>query len=118
MTIEAIREYALSLPGVTEDIKWEHNLCFSVGGKIFLITNPDDFPVSASFKATDEEFEELTGRDGIVPAPYLARNKWVMVKDAERFGKSEWEAFIRQSYDLIFAKLPGKVKVTITCMVS
>ena len=114
MNIEEIRTYALGLPGVTEDIKWEHNLCFSVGGKIFLITNPDSYPVSASFKTTDEGFEELTSRDGIVQAPYLARNKWVMVKDIERIEKYEWRLFIANSYHLIFQKLPKKIRESLT----
>jgi predicted DNA-binding protein (MmcQ/YjbR family) len=108
MTIEFIRKHALGLPGVTEDIKWEHNLCFSVGGKLFLITNPDDFPVSASFKTTDELFEELTAREGIMPAPYLAKNKWVMVADVSRIDAKEWYGFVENSYQLIFQKLPRK----------
>ena len=110
MTIEEIRNFALSLPGTTEDIKWEHNLCFSVGSKIFLIANPDQYPVSASFKTTVEGFEELTNREGIIPAPYLARNKWVLVEDIERIGKAEWELFIKGSYDLVFSKLPKKIR--------
>ena len=30
-----------------------------------------------SFKVDDDRFLELTDRDGIIPAPYLARVKWV-----------------------------------------
>ena len=114
MTIDLLRDFCLTLPGVTEDVKWEHNLCFSVGGKIFLITNPDDYPLSASFKARDEDFDELISYEHIVPAPYLARNKWVFVKDAEKFSLSEWKNFIRQSYDLVFSRLTRKVQQSIS----
>ena len=32
MAIDQLRKYCLSLPAVTEDVKWENNLVFSVGG--------------------------------------------------------------------------------------
>jgi predicted DNA-binding protein (MmcQ/YjbR family) len=113
MTIEKIREHALGLPGTTEDIKWEHNLCFSVGGKLYLITNPDDYPVSASFKADEEQFEELIAREGIIPAPYLAKNKWVMVEDVSSIDTQEWLKLVKISYQLVFEKLTRKVKDSI-----
>lgn len=110
MTIENLQQICKALPGVMEDIKWETHLCFNVGDKMFLITSPDDVPISASFKASDESFEELTDREGFMPAPYLARNKWVRVDNIKRFSKKEWEKYLKQSYELIFAKLPVKVK--------
>lgn len=110
MTIETLQQICKTLPGVTEDIKWETHLCFNVGGKMFLITSPDDVPISASFKASDESFEELIDREGFMPAPYLARNKWVRVDNIKRFNKREWEKYLKQSYELIFAKLPVKLK--------
>lgn len=110
MIIELLREICLSFPQVTEDIKWEDHLCFNIGGKMFLITSPDQVPVSASFKASDEAFAELITREGFKPAPYLARHKWVAVDDLNRFTKSEWEHYSRQSYALILAKLPAKIR--------
>ena len=29
---------------------------------------------------SDEDFAELTERANLIPAPYMARNKWIMVK--------------------------------------
>ena len=80
---------------------------FSVGGKMFCVTSLEP-PFTCSFKVSDEEFEELSGREGFVPAPYMARAKWVMVKNADRLHKKEWEAYIRQSYELVKAKLTKK----------
>lgn len=114
MTIEDLRAIALTFPGTTEDIKWEDHLCFNVGGKMYLVTSPDSVPVSASFKTTDELFVELTAREGIIPAPYLARNKWVGIDDIGRLGRSEWEELLRISYGLIFSKLPAKLKKEIS----
>jgi len=110
MTIEEIRNYCLKLPGVTEDIKWENHLCFNIGGKMFLVTNPDGFPVSASIKTTDALFDELTTQDGITPAPYMARNKWVYLDDIARFTGSEWRDYIKIAYDLKFSTLTAKAK--------
>ncbi len=110
MNLEALRTYCLSLPGVTEDIKWEHDLCFSVGSKMFLVVAPDQVPTSASFKASDEDFAELTGREGFRPAPYLARYHWVWVDDIGRLTDKEWLEYARRSYDLVFSKLPARIR--------
>ncbi len=110
MTIENIQTFCKTLPGVTEDIKWEDHLCFNVGGKMFLITAPDNTPASASFKVTDEEFETISAREGFIPAPYLARYKWVHLDDINRLNEKKWEFYIRQSYQLGSSKLPLKLQ--------
>lgn len=110
MTLEQLRKLCLSYPGVTEDIKWEDHLCFNVGGKMFVITSPDQVPVSASFKASDSDFENLTALEGVIAAPYLARYKWVHTDDINRFTSGEWNELARRSYDLILAKLPAKIR--------
>ncbi len=110
MTVEEIRNYCLSLPGTTESIKWDDHLCFSVGDKMYLVTAPDHFPVSASFKTTDALFEELPTREGIIPAPYMARHKWVRVDDIERLADKEWTELLHIAYTQVFEKLPAKTK--------
>lgn len=110
MDIEALQEIARTLKGATQDIKWEHNLCFSVGTKMFLMISLDEIPTRASFKTSAEEYDELISRDGIVPAPYLARNKWAMAKDINQLSKKEWMDCIGKSYVLVAAKLSTKVK--------
>ena len=59
MNIEHIQTFCKKMPGVTEDIKWEHDLVFSIGGKMFCVAGLDQDPTSASFKVKDEEFDEL-----------------------------------------------------------
>lgn len=110
MTVEEIQTICKKLKGVKEDIKWEDHLCFNVGDKMFLVTSPDSVPVSASFKVTDEEFEILSAKTGFMPAPYLARYKWVHLDDIKRLSKKQWEYYAKQSYGLIAGKLPGKTK--------
>ena len=110
MNIEEIQDLCKKMPAVTEDIKWEDHLCFNVGNKMFLITAPDKVPHSATFKVNDEEFELLPEREGFIPAPYMARYKWIYVDDINRMGKKEWQKYLKQSYDLIYAKLPLKLR--------
>lgn len=112
MNIEDIRSICLSLPHVTEDVKWGHDLCFSIGAKIFCVTSLDG-PLSFSFKAKHEEFEELTSRPGFMPAPYLARYKWVLVNDPSKTNLEEAERFIRNSYRMVKEKLPFKTRKTL-----
>ena len=108
MTIEDLQALCRQLPGVTESIKWDHDLCFCVVDKMFLVVGLDKTPVSASFKVEAEEFETMCNRQGFGPAPYLARYKWVWLDDLNRLAPQEWEQRVRDSYALVAAKLPRK----------
>ncbi len=110
MTIEDLQAICKSLGNVTEDIKWGHDLCFNIEGKMFLVVGVDFVPVSASFKADEVTFNELVEQDGFKPAPYLARHKWVYTDDINRLSKKEWQQFISISYELVKAKLLKKRK--------
>lgn len=108
MDVDFLRKVCLSLPAVTEDIKWD-NLVFSVGERMFCMM-PLEQPFACSFKVSDEEFEEISLTDGFVPAPYLARAKWVLVTKPSKLNKKEWERYLKQSYELVKKKLTRKVK--------
>ena len=108
MDIEHLREFCLSLPHVEEDVKWGNDLCFLVGKKMFCVTGLSG-SFGVSLKVKNEEFDELTTLSDIIPAPYLARYKWVFVKNADCFSRDEWEHYIRQSYTLVKSKLPKKM---------
>ncbi|MDP9048667.1 MAG: MmcQ/YjbR family DNA-binding protein [Bacteroidota bacterium] len=105
MDIESIRNICNALPFVTEDIKWVNDLCFLVGEKMFCVAGLTT-PLKVSLKVTDEEFDEISNRNGIKPAPYVARYKWILVEDINVLTQKQWEDHIRQSYDLVKAKLP------------
>ena len=110
MTVDTIRDVALKLPHATEDVKWGHDLCFCIAEKMFCVTGLEQTPVGVSFKVTDEEFEEVSARPGFRPADYVARYKWVTVEDVRKVSKKELEKFIKQSYELVKAKLPKKLR--------
>lgn len=110
MNVEEISTICKSLPWVTEDIKWGHDLVFSVGGKMFCVVGLDQSPTSATFKVTEEQFEEVSTWPDFKPAPYVAKYKWVMINDVTKMNKAKWETFINQSYELVKAKLPPKIR--------
>lgn len=114
MTLEALRQFCLSLPGVTEDIKWEEHLCFSVGEKLFIVTSPDAYPITASFKTTPELFEEYSAKEGFIQAPYFGKKQWLFIDNIERLPDDEWKMLLQTAYHLIFAKLTKKKQKEIT----
>lgn len=110
MDIENLQTFCESLPFVTTDVKWEHDLCFSIGGKMFLVIGLDKTPTKASFKVDEENFDTICSRNEFSPAPYLARYKWVMIEDISKTSSTEMKHFVEQSYLLIKNKLPLKIK--------
>jgi predicted DNA-binding protein (MmcQ/YjbR family) len=110
MNVEDIQAICKGLPSVTEDIKWEHDLVFSIGGKMFCVVGLEQSPTTASFKVRDEEFEEMSARPGFKPAPYVAKYKWVWIDDIKKMKKADWKKYISQSYELVKQKLPPKIK--------
>lgn len=112
MAIKAdkLRELCLSFPGATENIQWGEDRVFKVGGKMFACSGieTDSF---YSFKVDDHRFLELTDLDGVNPAPYLARAKWIQIEPKRcRIPAPELRALIRNSYDLVLTKLPKKTQ--------
>lgn len=110
MDIEQLRKICLAFPGASEQIQWGDDLLFKVGGKMFAITPLIPAPVYLSLKVTPENFAELTERPGIIPAPYLARAKWVALESRDALAPSELAPLLRASYDLVVAKLPRKAR--------
>ena len=100
MTIEAVRKICRAFPEVTEDIKWGSDLVFSVNGKMFAVVNTEP-PHTVAFKCTPETFAALIEREGIIPAPYMARNMWVQERSVgDVLERRELEELLKTSYDL------------------
>ena len=110
MNIQAAKALCRTFPGATEDVKWGDCLVFAVGQKMFAWTDNGENAVGISFKVEDERFLELTDRPGIIPAPYLARAKWVRVENLRKLPEAEARALLLRSYELVFGKLTKKLQ--------
>jgi predicted DNA-binding protein (MmcQ/YjbR family) len=111
MDIESVREYCLSFPQATENVQWGNDLVFKIAGKMFAVTVLEAASkYCMSFKCTPEQFLELTERDGIDPAPYSARYHWVALEGFDALSDKELKTLLKNSYDLVFEKLPKKTK--------
>lgn len=111
MTPAALKRFLASLPGATREIKWGVDQVYCVGGKMFAVLYEDQQGVAnVSFKVDEHRFLELTDRDGILPAPYLARAKWVQLKGLKHLPDAELKLLLARAHEIIAAKLPRKIR--------
>jgi predicted DNA-binding protein (MmcQ/YjbR family) len=109
MDIESVREFCMSLPSATEDVKWGNDLCFCVGAKLFCVCDLAG-DLTVTIKVGEDEFHELCSTENINPARYTGRYGHVTISDMSRFSDKEWKVRIRKSYDLTLAKLSKKIR--------
>lgn len=94
MSPSALRAFCLKLQP-TYDLKWGQDHVYSVGGKMFAVVfDAKKGEESVSFKVDDGRFLELTDRPGLVPAPYLARAKWVQLTRLKALGDAELKSLV------------------------
>jgi predicted DNA-binding protein (MmcQ/YjbR family) len=117
MNAEQAREFLLSLPHVVETEQWG-GLVFWVGdkhvsGKMFVMLPLDGHGPVISYPVGQERYGDLLEREGLIPAPYLARIFWISAERWNVFRRREWEDELRAGHALVFEKLPPKVKATL-----
>jgi predicted DNA-binding protein (MmcQ/YjbR family) len=95
MNLSRFRDLCTSLAGVTEQVQWGDDLVFKVGGRMFSVACTG--PVAefmGSFKCDPETFAELCEREGLAPAPYLARAHWVAFADWDALTDAEYRDLV------------------------
>ena len=106
-----MRAHCLSFPHATENVQWGNDLVFKIAGKMFAVMALEGpFKYIMSFKCTEEKFNELIEQEGMDPAPYMARNKWVAIERFDVLSDKELKALLQNSYDMVVAKLPKKLR--------
>ena len=120
MDAERIRAFLLTLPHAVETRQWGNNLVFwvgdkAIGGKMFALINLDDpgprlARSDLMFAANPERFHELLEVEGIIPAPYLARAKWVALEQTSVLLRIELEDLLREANAIVLSKLPLRVR--------
>ena len=106
MDVDSMRAYCLSFPETTEKLQWGDALCFKVRGKMFAVMGLDR--VRLTFKCTAETFAEMIEREHIDPAPYLGHRNWVILDRLDALPQEELRDAIRNSYEMVVAKVPRK----------
>jgi predicted DNA-binding protein (MmcQ/YjbR family) len=113
MDIEWIRRYCLALPHTTEDVQWD-SLLFRIARKIYTMVSLEGTGKSlVCFKCTPEDYAELIENEGIIPAPYLARNHWVSLTRLDALSRAEIKLKIFRSYELVSSQLPKKTQLSL-----
>jgi len=115
--VDSIRALCLSFADATEDMPWENDLCFKVRGKIFVGMPLSDgrFP-RITLKCSPDRFHELLEIEGISPAAYVGRYKWVTLANCNVVPAAQLEDLIRQSYELVSATAPKKAALGTTAL--
>lgn len=118
MNVEEVRDYALSLPGVTEDQPFGlDNVVFRIEGKIFLCLALEVSPLGShdakphfACKLPPDRNVELRERYAAVsPAWHWNKRHWSDVCYQE-LDDAHVKAWIGESYALVVAQLPKLLK--------
>lgn len=116
MTRDEFDQYCASLVGVSHVIQWGDASVWKVGGKIFAICSnwgedaPEKDGIKISFKCSELSYQILTEQAGIIPAPYLARAKWVQLESAAAMSDDDIKAYISEAHRIIAQKLSKKLQ--------
>ncbi len=111
MNITQIQKFCAALPHAKGERKWKIDLVYTIGSKMFAIVSTDRAGVShVGFKVDNDLFLQYADRPGFIPAPYLARAKWVQLRDLKAVSDVELKALLRRSYDLVARKLTKKLR--------
>lgn len=103
-----LKEHCRSLAGTSEDIKWGHDLVFSIGGKMYAAFDIDN-ESELGFKCDDADFDRLTEEiPGIIPAPYAARFGWVKVLGEAKISNTDLKALLTKAHREVASCLSAK----------
>lgn len=112
MTREEFDAYCRGLMATTNVIQWGNSSVWKVGGKIFAICSiwGEGMEQKISFKCSDLSYQILCELDGVIPAPYLARAKWVQVEHDGALGDDDIRSYISDAHEIIAGKLTKKLR--------
>lgn len=113
MNLDNVRTYCLKKKGkITEEFPFDdETLVFKVFGKMFLLTNVNEIPLSINLKCDPERAIELRERYPAVKPGYHMNKKWWNTVDADgSISDGLVYELIDHSYDEVVKKLPVKLK--------
>lgn len=103
--------YCLAKPGAWQDEPWEGDIVAKVGPKIFAFLG-DGTSVGVKCGRDREEADELLAEypDDARVMAYIGRSGWNTVTVGGAVPDGVIEELIDQSYDLVVAKLPKRLR--------
>lgn len=117
MDVERARAFLLSLPHAVETMQWGDNLVYwvgdkAIGGKMFALIDLGGGVSKgvAMYSAGPERYAELVEREGLIPAPYMARIHWVAAEQWSALRNSEWEDELRAAHEITYNKMPKRTR--------
>ena len=113
--IESFRNYCLQKKFVTEEFPFgEETLVFKVSGKMFALTNIEDFE-RVNLKCDPHKAIELRERyEEILPGYHMNKKHWNTVQMNGSLPLKLIKEMIDDSYDLVVQSLPKKEQVKFT----
>jgi len=106
-TESALIQFCRTLHCATEDVKWGHDLVFSIGGKMFAAFDLEA-PGVYGCKCSEDTFLGLIQKKGIIPAPYLARCFWVKVERPAALSDAAAKKVLQSAYQIVLGNLPKR----------
>ena len=111
MNIETYRDYCILKPGVTEGFPFDEKvLVFKVQGKMFALTDVEEFEFINLKCDPDRAIELREGNPGISPGYHMNKHQWNSVSTDGAVSDPLILALIDHSYDLIVASLTKKLR--------
>lgn len=107
MTRDEFNDFCQALKATTNVVQWGNASVWKIGGKIFAVCSTwgEGKHAKISFKCSDMTYSMLPQQQGIIPAPYLARAKWVQIEEAGAMSDEDVKAYIKMAYTIIGWKL-------------
>ncbi|PAU94523.1 MmcQ-like protein [Aliifodinibius salipaludis] len=110
MNLEDFREFCLSFNGVTKDFPFDDDetLAFKVMGKIFAITDVEDFD-SINLKCDPVKAAMLRDLyEDVQPGYHMNKKHWNTINPQGKLDDEIIKEWIKDSYNLVVEGLPRK----------
>ncbi len=118
MDADRFRRLALSLPHALETMQWGGKIVFwvgdkAIGGKMFAIADPEAVrggSALASFSAGPERYHGLLEREGLIPAPHLARIFWIAATEWDALTTVEWREQLSAAHGRTLSRMTPRTR--------
>lgn len=110
MNLESLRDYVLTLPGVTEELPFgPDTLVFKVMGKVFLLAPLDSLEMQFNAKCHPEKAEELRSQyPDVKPGYHMNKKHWNTIIVNGSIPSEILFSWVKDSYELVVNNLPKK----------